>query len=433
MFRCFLWLLLAAIAAPELAKGQPGPPSGALHLDDVQFAGEQIRLSFRLLDALGQPSELDAAQLVVRQDGVVVPANRIELARWTELGEHIAVALVLDPALAGDPDTRSWVDTALARLADALSDGDRVALVSPGETSGAPAFATAQEIAKAPWSDAPDREHGGGAIRDAIHRAVSALRTGGDFPRRTAVIAISAGPDVGSAHSVDDVISSAISAGPAEGGRPFTPIYAIARAPAPGEDVADLERLTRGTAGDLFLFGSAVHLPALIAAAVRPLEEARVAIVRPELDGDSHEIEIAVNDLSASVKTTYPSGSSWLVRLGIALLPLLAVGWAAVVWLGRKGGRHGRIVFTKGPQPGRAISLRPGSLRIGAVSQNDIVIDAGSASRHHAELRISADAVEIEDLDSETGTLVNDEPVGVRALQPGDRIRIGEIEMVYQK
>jgi hypothetical protein len=421
---------LLSIGAPDLAKGQANPPSAALHLDDVQFAGEQIRLSFRALDALGQAAKLDAKQLVVRQDGVPIPADRIELLPWVELGEHIAVALVLDPALASDPDTRPWVDTALAGLASALSGGDRVALVSPGERSSGATFTSAKQLATLKLSEAPDRQHGGGAIRDALYRAATALRDSGDLPRRKVVIAISAGPDLGSAHSVDDVIAAAL--GKPDGSRPFTPIYAIARAPAKGEDLADLERLSRGTEGDLFLFESAVHLPSLLVAAAHPFEAGMVAVVRPELDGAAHEIELAWNDLTASVKMTYPRGSHLLVRLGITLLPLVALGWATAIWLGRKG-RHGRIIFVAGPEPGRTISLRPGQLRIGALSQNDIVIDSESASRRHAELRITADAVEIEDLDSENGTLVNDEPIQVRALQPGDRIRIGDVELVYQK
>ena len=429
MARLFVWLTLLSIGLPGLARGQANPPSAALHLDDVQFAGEQIRLSFRALDGLGRAAELDPKQVVVRQDGVAIPADRIQLLRWAELDEHIAVALVVDPALASDGDTRPWVDTALAQLAGALREGDRVAFVAPGEGSSSPTFIGAKELAKAA-SEGPDREHGGGAIRDAIYRAASALRDSRDLPRRKVVIAISAGPDVGSTHPVDDVIAAAL--GKPEGSRPFIPIYAIARAPATGEDLADLERLSRGTEGDLFLFESAVHLPSLLVAAVQPLESAMVAIVRPELDGDAHDIELAVNDLTASVKTAYPRGSHLLIRLGITLLPLLGLGWGAAIWLRRKG-RHGRIVFVKGPQPGRAISLRPGSLRIGTLTQNDIVIVSDAASRHHAELRITADAVEIEDLESEHGTLVNDERVSVRVLQPGDRIRIGDIEMVYQK
>ena len=95
--------------------------------------------------------------------------------RWAELDEHIAVALVVDPALASDGDTRPWVDTALAQLAGALREGDRVAFVAPGEGSSSPTFIGAKELAKAA-SEGPDREHGGGAIRDAIYRAASVLR-----------------------------------------------------------------------------------------------------------------------------------------------------------------------------------------------------------------------------------------------------------------
>jgi hypothetical protein len=428
--------LALALGAPAPASGQgSAKPTSALHLDDVEFAGEQIRLWFRAVDELGGVAEIDAHQLIVRQDGRPIPGDRIQLSPAADLGQSIAVALVLDPALAGDGDTRAWVTTALEQLANALSDGDRVAIGCPCDPPPALSFGSAKEIAGVPWSETfaafcePD-----GAMHDAIYRALTALRDAPDLPRRQVVIAISAGPDRGSAHSVDDVI--ALARRKPEGIRPFTPIYAIARASAQGADaantadLADLQRLSRGTDGDLFLFESPVHLPSLLVAAVRPLERSMVAIVRPELDGDAHELELAVGDLSASVKTTYPRGWQLLAKLGIALLPVLGLAWVAYVWLARRG-RHGRLVFAH--QPDRAISLRPGQLRIGALSQNDIVIDSTSASRRHAELRITADSVEIEDLDSENGTLVNDERIQVRALHPGDRIRIGDVELVYQK
>ena len=63
----------------------------------------------------------------------------------------------------------------------------------------------------------------------------------------------------------------------------------------------------------------------------------------------------------------------------------------------------------------------------------EIPTDDPSTSRRHARITPISSGYIVEDLGSKNGTLVNDERISVRALQPGDRIRIGEIEMVYQK
>ncbi len=63
---------------------------------------------------------------------------------------------------------------------------------------------------------------------------------------------------------------------------------------------------------------------------------------------------------------------------------------------------------------------------IGRVAGCTIVLDDAKASRRHARLLVSGTVVEIEDLGSHNGTLLNGKPVQRRVLQPGDEIQIGE-------
>jgi ABC-type multidrug transport system ATPase subunit len=64
-------------------------------------------------------------------------------------------------------------------------------------------------------------------------------------------------------------------------------------------------------------------------------------------------------------------------------------------------------------------------LRIGRAPDNDIVVSDLSVSRYHAELRRTASAYQIVDLDSHNGTFVNGQQVGSAPLTEGDIVGIG--------
>jgi pSer/pThr/pTyr-binding forkhead associated (FHA) protein len=78
-------------------------------------------------------------------------------------------------------------------------------------------------------------------------------------------------------------------------------------------------------------------------------------------------------------------------------------------------------------------ALRRGRTRIGSLGDNDVVIASDVVSRYHAEIRANRKKTQIEDLRSTNGTLVNGVPIQSSPLQPGDRIRIGDVEMVFER
>jgi pSer/pThr/pTyr-binding forkhead associated (FHA) protein len=80
---------------------------------------------------------------------------------------------------------------------------------------------------------------------------------------------------------------------------------------------------------------------------------------------------------------------------------------------------------------GRRYSLRQGESTIGRSPYSSIVVESTLASRHHAALRVRGDELEVSDLGSRNGTLVNGLPNArpVR-LNAGDRIGIGDDELV---
>jgi len=81
---------------------------------------------------------------------------------------------------------------------------------------------------------------------------------------------------------------------------------------------------------------------------------------------------------------------------------------------------------------GQAVSVRDGLL-LGRVAACDVVIADAKASRRHARLISESGVVEIEDLESSNGTLLNGKPVDRRMLRDGDRIEIGKTVIVYRQ
>ncbi|HEB53185.1 MAG TPA: FHA domain-containing protein [bacterium] len=80
---------------------------------------------------------------------------------------------------------------------------------------------------------------------------------------------------------------------------------------------------------------------------------------------------------------------------------------------------------------GALIGVRNGAV-LGRVAGCDVVLEDGKASRKHARLIVEAGVVEIEDLQSSNGTLLNGKPILRRMLRDGDRIQIGKTVIVYR-
>lgn len=70
---------------------------------------------------------------------------------------------------------------------------------------------------------------------------------------------------------------------------------------------------------------------------------------------------------------------------------------------------------------------------VGRVAGCDLVIDDTKASRRHLKFVVAGGVVELEDLGSSNGTLLNDKPVQKRMLRDGDRVRIGKTELVFRE
>ncbi|MBN1485065.1 MAG: VWA domain-containing protein [Chloroflexia bacterium] len=93
------------------------------------------------------------------------------------------------------------------------------------------------------------------------------------------------------------------------------------------------------------------------------------------------------------------------------------------------------LVIEEGRETGRRWALSPGETTLGrSRSDSDIVIQASTASRRHAVIRVEEDLCTYFDLEPTNPTLINDEPlIGAHELDEGDRIQIGEVSMRFTK
>jgi ABC transport system ATP-binding/permease protein len=78
--------------------------------------------------------------------------------------------------------------------------------------------------------------------------------------------------------------------------------------------------------------------------------------------------------------------------------------------------------------------ILPGNIKtIGRAPGADFVVDASLVSRLHCRLTAGATELEVVDLDSTNGTYVNGQRIGRAALQTGDRLGVGEVELLISR
>ncbi|MCH7643850.1 MAG: FHA domain-containing protein [Myxococcales bacterium] len=72
-------------------------------------------------------------------------------------------------------------------------------------------------------------------------------------------------------------------------------------------------------------------------------------------------------------------------------------------------------------------------ISVGRIDSQDIVVAESEVSREHALFRRRGEACELEDLHTGLGTIVDGKPIKVHALQHGDAIKIGTLEIEFRQ
>jgi FHA domain-containing protein len=91
-----------------------------------------------------------------------------------------------------------------------------------------------------------------------------------------------------------------------------------------------------------------------------------------------------------------------------------------------------RLIVNPGSPTAWEIELKPGTNTLGRGFANDFKIADPSVSGSHCQITVDNSSVFIRDLGSTNGTYVNRAPVKEAALQPGQTIHLGGVEMMFQ-
>ena len=87
-----------------------------------------------------------------------------------------------------------------------------------------------------------------------------------------------------------------------------------------------------------------------------------------------------------------------------------------------------RLKFTGGAQAGQEFVIRKSVTTVGRALDNDIVLESGDVSRHHARFEYVDDALRLVDLNSTNGTRINGKSVRAQStVRAGDEITFGTL------
>jgi two-component system, NtrC family, response regulator HydG len=99
----------------------------------------------------------------------------------------------------------------------------------------------------------------------------------------------------------------------------------------------------------------------------------------------------------------------------------------------------GRVGFalrvTAGPGAGRVLTIppsQPSRVLVGQSASCELRLDDREVSRRHLGVEIAEGELRVTDLGSTNGTRVNGVKVESARLRPGDRIKIGEVVLVFE-
>jgi DNA-binding NtrC family response regulator len=88
--------------------------------------------------------------------------------------------------------------------------------------------------------------------------------------------------------------------------------------------------------------------------------------------------------------------------------------------------RRYRLRIVAGPDQGKDHALEDGTTMVGTHADNDLVLTDATVSRHHLEIRVRRDGIEVRDLDTTNGTKHGGARVGQVVLIGPARLRLGK-------
>jgi hypothetical protein len=265
-------------------------------------------------------------------------------------------------------------------------------------------------------------------LLDGVYDAEELVRRGNDRRRPAFVILLSDSQDGGSRHKLEEAINLA----KGNESQPRIPVFAIGYTNFGRGGVGVLQRLSKETGGDFIEAAEPDQLNTFFDNIVAQMTKGYVARFKTELDGKTHRIEVSTGALRQAREVPYPlyRRPLWPFAAGGGVA---ALGIGLLGWLALQRRPVGRLVFVAGTRSGDSISLRSGRIRIGSLPDNDVCIPSGTVSRYHAEIYVTGRRVSIQDLHSTNGVQINGMQVETSPLRPGDRIKIADVDLVFER
>ncbi len=429
-------LVLAAPAAFAQESGLDFRKVERVLLDDVHPGGatgseEVVDLYVRALTRAGAAVKgVRAADLAVLQDGERIDPSGVTVQPLSATAHGVALVLALDASgtMRGEPFERAKAGA--QSVLERLRPHDKVAIVAFAEEVEVVAdFDQLRPEARAALRhlEIDPAKSLRTVLYDGAYRAVELLRTAPGLPRRRVVALLSDGKDGGSKHAREELITAA----KGDLVQPSVSFYSIGYARFGREGLEEMRRIAEETGGEYLEATSAGHVTDFYDAVATQLLSSYVVRFPTDLDGARHEIKVQIEQQAAVRAAQYPKVGGplwpWLAGAGA----LLVVG--VVIALLLRAGRTGELRIASGALAGRRFPLRGSKLTIGAQEGNDIVLATPFVSSHHAEVLVRGKRVELRDLRSKNGTRVNGKAVSASPLEPGDRIEVADVELVYEK
>jgi Mg-chelatase subunit ChlD len=426
--------LIHVASAQAMATREPTGPS-RVYLDDIVPAtgdGSSLRLYLRVETSSGESlTGLDAEQVSIRDNGIAVEPDQIEITTINEARRGTAVVLVLDSSrsMRGRPFDRA--KHAALEFTTRMGEDDQIAVVTfHDEVAVVGDFGTPREVlreriaalsvqkktlAKRVWDGAAKGLELIGNSRHAL-------------PRRVFMIVFSDGRDSGSEASPDALLARALG-GPSI---PRTPIFSVGYMGFGSAGLAGLRELSEGTGAEMYQLGSTKDIDQFFSEISSRMNHSYVASYPAEFDGKRHRVEVQIGAASDAREADYPNSGGSGVYLISGLVAIVAMLGAAAAMM-RGNSPTGELVIASGLHADQTFALSSRTVRIGALDSNDLVLNFTSVSRHHATLKFGLRSLQLLDLKSKNGTFINDRRIHTQgSIRPGDRIRLGEVELIYR-
>ena len=457
-----LWFLCTNVWAGEpgrfgISQTAVRPPTITVYLD--------------ILDANGQPpAQLAPSQLSATLQGH--PLKVIDLTPFDTSGEGVAYVFLVDISKSIKRPQFEGMRGAIGAWIDDLHANDRMAIFTFGEDYKQLVDFTADKkelksALKAVGPTDPETK-----LHLALRNALDlSQRRDEKLPTRRVVLVLSDGKDEGSGLTADDVVDLLRQ-------HSHLPIYAIGYSHLPvteRERYLDVLNRFATFSGGLFRDSSTAPLAATygdMRRAIRRVFVAKLSCEACQQDSQSNPLEIALTT-GTTIRTDRfdvnlisppptpvlpPPPTRWLY----AVLGLLAVGILVVAILRtlRKkpvpppeplasqpaqpmqppqpvpvraaGGLPIRLTTVAGKEHGRVYELKLiEKATIGRDAECELPLpDDSEVSSRHCELALVGSRIQIQDLGSTNGTLLNGaRMVGRQALESGDLIRLGRTEL----